>query len=137
MNDLEQLRIVAQARYDQQQQAFAQIIQQEADLRAELTRLAQLNQSVEEVGEDIGQMQAIGADILWRGWLSRSITALNTELARVLARKAREQDRVRQAFGKLTALNELIDQRSNLRRKNRAQAGLSDAILHALWKNRS
>lgn len=135
MKDIEQLCIVAQAKYDQQRQDFAKIIQQETSLRTELRRLTHLDQSAPSGNDDLIGIRAIGADVLWRAWLGRSRTALNTELARVLARKALEQDRVRVAFGKLTALRTLVDESSRAQRKNRAQIGLSEAITHALNAN--
>lgn len=132
MTDLEKLLLVAQARYDQQRQALMSVVQKENAIRAELARIAGLDQSSGPSEQVIGEMRAIGADMLWHAWLGRSKTSLNQELARTLARKNIEQTQVRRAFGKVEALKTLIGAEKTKIAKRRTQASLSRAITHAL-----
>lgn len=128
VNQLEQLRIVAEAKYDLQRKEFEKVLLEEAALRLELNRLAQLDKPNSSGNGDLVGVRVIGADVLWQGWLSRSNTTLNMKLARVLARKALEQDRVRVAFGKLVALSALVDEHRQALFKQRAQVNLNSAI---------
>jgi len=132
VTQLEQLLMVSQAKYDHQQQAFAKILMEETRLRQEIVRLDKLNENSAVSGADLVGMQAIGADILWQGWLSRSKTTLNMDLARVLAIKTHEQAKVRQAFGKVVALQELIRTKEKAQTKKSAQTALSLAIDQSL-----
>jgi hypothetical protein len=130
--DLEQLLMVSTAQYDHQRQVFAKVVAEEGQLRQELLRLKGLDQIAEENPTAVSNMRVIGADLLWQGWLSRSKSALNMQLARVLAIKAHEQDKVRKAFGKVVALQELIKNEKKERQKKAAQVALGLAIDHAL-----
>ncbi|MEM6939019.1 MAG: hypothetical protein AAF943_01080 [Pseudomonadota bacterium] len=106
--DFDPLWSVAQAQYEQERRSFAQILLEERRLRAEVQRISDLDTPLMQTPETLGDMRAIGADVLWRGWLSRSKSAINQDLARILARKTRHQDQVRRAFGKLKAIEKLI-----------------------------
>jgi hypothetical protein len=125
---LNQLLVVTQAIYDHQRQAFSEILIQEQKLREELARLSQMNQTTEQQADHLQHMRAIGADLLWQGWLSRTKTALNIKLARILAIKEHEQDKVRQAFGKVVALEELIKGEVQRNRKKSAKSALSLSV---------
>lgn len=135
MNELNTLLMVAQARYDQQRQVFTKIVKEESVLRAELDRISGLNRTSNHDPEAVGDMQMIGADLLWKAWLSRSRTTLNHALARVLARKSLEQDRMRKAFGKVAALETLIQAEQKKRRKRFAQASLDEVLLQSISRS--
>lgn len=132
MTDLEKLLMVAQAGYDQQRQAFVKIVQRENALRAELARISGLDQTSRLPEHGLKEMQAIGADSLWRAWLGRAKISLNQELARTLARKGQEQAQVRRAFGKVEALQTLINADKTKNSKRKAQAILALAMASAL-----
>ncbi len=132
MTMLDQLLVVSRAKYDHQRQAFAKILAEESRLRQEIARLDDLNKSAVQRETDITEMRAIGADLLWQGWLSRSKTTLNMELARVLATKTHEQEIVRQAFGKVAALQELIADERKVRKCKQAQTTLANIIDQSL-----
>lgn len=136
MTDLEQLLMVSTAQYDHQRQVFAKVVAEESTLRQELRRLKSLDQATDIENDPVSNMRAIGADVLWQGWLSRSQSALNMQLARVLAIKEHEQDKVRKAFGKVVALQELIGSEKKTRRKKAAKARLQTAIDLALQKSK-
>lgn len=130
--DLKELLMISSTRYDHQRQVFAKIVEQEKHLRQEIARLDTLGQSMHEDEETLSGMRVIGADLLWQGWLSRSKSELNMQLARILAIKAHEQEKVRQAFGKVVALQELIKAEGKKRQRKNAQTSLGLAIDHAL-----
>ncbi len=125
---LEKLLTVSQARYDHQQQAFARIVAEEKRLRGELARLTEMGRANAQDSDGLRPMQAIGADLLWQGWLARAQTTLNMQLARVLAVKEFEQRKVRQAFGKVVALQDLIRDARKKQRAVVAKKGLDQAI---------
>lgn len=132
MTTLEHLLSVSQASYDSQRQTFAKILAEESHLRSELARLKKLEQSAAATDQSLTPLRAVGADILWQSWLTRSRTNLNIQLARTLAIKAHEQSKVRQAFGKVVALQQLILETQHQDRKLRAQRLLSTAIDQSL-----
>ena len=135
MNDKDTLRSllkVSTAQYDKQRQALVVLIQQENALRYEITRLSALNEMPEGSDNDIANMRAIGADLRWRGWLGRAKSELNMQLARILAAKENEQLQVRRAFGKVTALRQLLSEMEAEQRKKRAKDSLALAIDHSL-----
>lgn len=137
MNDIEaltKLHMAARAQYEQQVQQFSKLVKQEAALRRELTRLSDLDQSAAAQGASLSSMQHLGADLIWQGWLGRAKTALNMDLAQVLARKEHEKTIVRRAFGKVTALEHLIDEARKKRRKDRAAAELNSILEQAILK---
>ncbi|MEP5731452.1 MAG: hypothetical protein ABJL67_19010 [Sulfitobacter sp.] len=136
-DDLPRLLEISQTRYDQQRQAFALIVQEENRLRAELEKLKGLDQVGSSDPHEMIKMKSLGADVLWQSWLARSRTTLNIQLARTLALKAHEQDKVRHVFGKVTALESLIATNMASRQKKARQAIIGRAIDHALFEKSS
>lgn len=132
MTPLEQLLSVSQAGYDKQKRSFAKILAEENRLRSELSRLKELGQASTATDLSLIPLQSVGADILWQSWLTRTRSDLNMQLARTLAIKAHEQANVRQAFGKVVALRQLVLDARNRDRKLRAQRLLSSAIDQSL-----
>ncbi len=131
-SELEQLLFVSQLQYDRQKQTYTRIIGEEARLRYELERLSALGKPKKDVAENLTSMRAIGADLLWQGWLGRSKADVNMKLARVLAKKAYEQEKVRKAFGKLIALEKLAKQENDTQLKRRQKHELGAAITSSL-----
>ncbi|MEM7519467.1 MAG: hypothetical protein AAF307_00385 [Pseudomonadota bacterium] len=129
--DLEALLEVSDLLYTRQRQALVAIMQEEAALRQELARLAEMGGANRETADQSG-MKAIGADLLWNGWLARAKTDANIRLAQVLARKDFEQNRVRKAFGKVTALRQIIASQALNTRRTAAKSTLSKAIDHTM-----
>ena len=125
---LQALLAASEAAYESQRKSLARLQQEEISLRAELERL----QALDRLPADPGGMRAIGADVLWRGWLGRARAGLNLRLARVLARKLHEQERLRRAFGRVCALRELVATEAERRRKSARARSLDAAIRIAL-----
>ena len=105
-------------------------------MRAELARLDDMLKTSEAAAEGQGEMRVIGADILWQGWVARSKTALNIKLAQVLAIKEQQLHQVRQAFGKLQVVEQLIAETRSVTRKKMGQSQLELAMAIALSKGR-
>ena len=127
-DDLSALLEVSDLLYARQRQALVAILQEEAVLRRELVRLSEMGGADHEDTAELSGMKVIGADLLWNGWLARAKTDANIRLAQVLARKDFEQNRVRKAFGKVTALQQIISDQQKEAKRAAAKATLGQAI---------
>ncbi len=133
VDDLGMLLVITQAKYDQQQQSFQKLVSEENRLRAELIRLdvtARQAQS-EPIGKQ--EMRAIGADIIWQGWVTRTKTQLNLKLAQVLALKLHHLAQVKNAYGKVLVVKELLGQARAELRDKKAYDALMQAIDQTLF----
>ena len=130
--DLHDLKQITRAHYDQHQQRFSKIVAQENALRGELARLDEMNRNTQPPEPAVTEMRAIGADVIWQGWLGRAKTSLNLQLARVLAVKERHLIEVRRAFGKVLVVEDLSKQFRAENRKLLGEKVLSDAITQAV-----
>lgn len=136
MNTLTQLTAllaVTQAKYDQQQQSFGKLVSEENRLRTELEQLDAAARRAQTEPNGESEMRAIGADIIWQGWVARSKTRLNHKLAQVLALKLHQLAQVKQAYGKVLVIKELRDQARSKFTTKRAQNALAQAIDHTLF----
>ncbi len=127
-HELNDLLVVTEAKYRLEQQSFQKIVAQENHLRSELSRLDELQYQTRSTVQDACEMRAIGADVLWQGWIGRSKSQLNLKLARTLATKLHHLAQVRRAYGKVLVVNELLDQVKRIEKKKQAQDTLSQAI---------
>ncbi|SDF08870.1 hypothetical protein [Sulfitobacter delicatus] len=137
LNELRELEAITKAKYDQQQQSFRRIQSEENRLRAELRKLDEMLLSSNNTDVRIGEMRAIGADVIWQGWVGRSKTELNLKLAQVLAIKEQQLQQVRQAFGKLQVAQQLITETNDDQRKKKGQSRLELAMDTALHRVKS
>lgn len=128
--DLRRMQRITQIDYDRQREGFARILAQESALRAELSRLDAMNRDARAATE--ARHRAIGADVLWHGWVGRTRTDLNLRLARVLAMKDQHRTRVRKAYGKVLVLDELLSDALTLRKKRVAKQALDRIIDRSL-----
>lgn len=114
---LEQLRSL------KSQKALAEIQAEEARLRRQIGTLQQHRRNSHEADPELMPMRAIGADILWQGWIDRTQADLNIDLARVLARKAPILQRARKNIGRRETVSELKDhmQRADQRAEEKAR----------------
>ena len=135
MTELEKLVSLGQAQYDSQRQSFATVLAEESRLRAELARLKELAQAASGAEPALTPLHAVGADILWQSWLTRTRSDLNLRLARTLAIKTHEQSKVKQAFGKVVALQQLASEARETKRKLQAQRRLATAIDQSLLRS--
>ena len=65
-------------------------------------------------------MKALGADLLWEGWHSRTRRQLNMDLAKATAQKLRMMDQLRTAFGRKHAVETMAA--TERKRQKAAQA---------------
>lgn len=127
-NELSNLRKITQAIYEQRQQSFSRLVAEENSIRAKLIQLRDFSHQPPTLEPRIYQMRAIGADLLWQGWIGRSKTALNLRLARVLAAKEGHLNEVRHAYGKVTAIQEVYEDQTTAQRKDVSISTLEQAI---------
>lgn len=131
------LHEIANAYYERQRSDFDLILAQEARLREDLARLDASVPQCDDEESGYARMQMIGADVLWQGWLGRAKTRINMELAQTLARKAQATKRVKDAFGKILALDEMIVTIEKENRKAKERSDLELALQMALTKTPS
>lgn len=90
------------------QQQIQPILAEETQLRQKLAQIRQ--QDADNRDASLAQsVQATGADLAWRAWVSKTQRELNIELARVLVRKLPAMDAVRQAFGRKEAVRQIVE----------------------------
>jgi hypothetical protein len=135
INQLQQLHIIVQSHYDLAQQEFQKIITQEACVRAELSRLDDLNNEARIATNESLELRAIGADIIWQSWVNRSKRQLNMKLARILAQKEPHLAAVRRAYGKVLVATELLENRKVSQKKTQESTELSELIGQIIQPN--
>tara|TARA_R110002124_G_scaffold191260_1_gene358713 strand:- start:371 stop:766 length:396 start_codon:yes stop_codon:yes gene_type:complete len=126
MKDLNDLQQVVRMKFEREQQVLAELLSKEAALRVELLRLDSLNAQAKVDTDET--LRAIGADMIWDGWVGRARSQLNMKLARILANKAHHQDKVRQVYGKVLVVEGLIKQAKNQKNQRMSKQELSRAI---------
>lgn len=104
---LRQMAAVTEAQYLKEHAKIKPILDQEARLRGQLSKLdEQVRGARQQVDQDV-PMKALGADLLWEGWHIKTRRTLNSQLAQVTARKLMAMDRLRRTFGRKTAVAEM------------------------------
>lgn len=107
-NILIQMSAVTETMYQREYSAIRSILNEETVLRKSLAQLEIHSQAAKMDQVRDCTMKTIGADILWQGWVSKTKSRLNIELAQVMARKMDAMTQVRKAFGKKEAVKNLI-----------------------------
>ena len=82
------------------------------------------------------EMHSVGADILWRAWVARMLTQLNTELAQVLARKENCLAQVLRSFSRMNVTVQLAEKSEEQEKTKRNKIALNRAISSDLFKKR-
>lgn len=97
------------------------IMRQEAQLRQSLQRLEQMSTGDDSFQQHDITMRAIGADLLWQGWVARRRTELNMQLANLLAQKSAVSRDLSLALGRAQVAEALVarerDHAATLRRR--------------------
>lgn len=88
---------------------------------------------------DMAGVRAVGAEVLWQGWVGRMRADLNAQLARVLVRKAAHLDDLRQAFGRAEATRALLATAGLAQRRARQARATQDieALMQLQARSRS
>lgn len=134
INDLTTMQKLVEVKYRQQQESFARLLAQEARLRTSLQQLDM--QMVESRSSADVQQRAIGADLLWQGWIGRKKRELNMHLAQVLAVKERHVAQVRTAYGKVLVTDALLGDAIIQTKQRKAQSQLDRATTAMLFDKR-
>ncbi len=104
-----------------EQARLRDILQREAQLRRALGDLDRHQRNnLALPAAELAAPRALGADIVWQGWVGRTRARLNTELAQVLVAKAGHMAGLRRAFGRSVAMDQLINDERVAQRKVRA-----------------
>ena len=120
---LQPLLDLALVAHEQAQHRIHDIVAEEQQLRAALARLANMAQAPHSPAQ-----RTIGADILWRRWISQQTAEINMRLARVLARKEHHMAALRQTFGRLSVLEELTAENRRKAQKRAAAKELEEIV---------
>lgn len=95
------LATLTEALYETERAKLRDLTRQEMRLRHDLALLDAQRFSNQRVPEpNLQGFREIGGDLRWLGWVGRNRAALQTDLARVLARKGQMMQTLRRAFGK-------------------------------------
>ena len=109
-HELAQMDEVIRAKYEQEQRQFAKLVAKENQLRGAIQQIDVMRRSTNVPDASVARMQAIGADVIWLAWVGRSKTALNIQLAQVLAQKEHLQSAVRKAYGRVLVVRQMREQ---------------------------
>ncbi|MDE4172947.1 hypothetical protein PXK01_02215 [Phaeobacter sp. PT47_59] len=104
---LDQMAAVTAAQYLREHARIKPVLDEEARLRGQLNKLKAQVQETRAQAEDSHAMKALGADLLWEGWHTRTRRQLNTELAQATAKKLVAMDKLRKSFGRKTAIQDM------------------------------
>lgn len=136
MSNLCRLKQALDAAWQAKQAELRDILHQEGNLRRSLSELDDMRRSVRTLPEDqLTAPRAIGADILWQGWIQRKRQALNVQLAQVLVRKAEKLDTLRYAFGRAEAVATILEQQKTAQRKDAQGRDLANGQNLALLRS--
>ncbi len=116
--DLTEMEKVAEALYQKEYSALRPTLEAEAKVLQQLARLDDQALQTRRNSARTDGYQVTGTDVLWNGWESSTRRNLNTELARIRSQKLSAMDRLRSAFGRKQAVQNLSDQA-----KKAAQSG--------------
>ena len=105
LRQLRSIEKIFDLKFKKKQGAFIAVVQQENQLRSQLSKLETQFRESQIDGDQ--RMQAIGADVIWHSWVERSKKSLNMELAQVLAQKEKLLSNVKKDYGKLLISREL------------------------------
>ena len=125
---LDQMAAVTAAQYMQEHAKVQPVLAREAQLRGQLAKLNEQVQAARQQADGDHAMKALGADLLWQGWHSRTRRELNLELAKATAHKLRMMDQLRTAFGRKHAV-ETMAAAERKRHKARQAKALMDRLL--------
>lgn len=118
MKMLEQMAAVTEAQYLKEHAKVKPILDREAALRGQLAKLdAQIKETRAQADGDHA-MRALGADLMWQGWHTRTRRELNMQLAQITAQKLSAMDKLREAFGRKHAVETMArDERKRVKQE--------------------
>ncbi len=106
-DDISTLRTIAEAIFQKEQRAIADIVAEESRIRRALARIDAANQT-SAPSVDLAHSTS-GAAAAWKVWMEQKRTQLNIHLAQTLVQKAERIAQVRTALGRQEALKMVED----------------------------
>ena len=95
---------------------------EETRIRGTLSSLEIARKNNMSTDESHIEMRAIGADLLWEGWVMRQRMALNMRLANLLVQKEALRDEMRKSFGRANVAETLsLAEQARIRRLRNTQ----------------
>lgn len=119
--DLKTLHNLARVRALRSQQKLDALRQREASLRVELAALDEMRSAVEAPDPALQTMRGVGADLLWKAWLTRTRARLMTELAQVKALMEPLISQARRDMGRSEAAKDVMTADAAQKRAARQQ----------------
>jgi len=123
---LTDLAELTDAVYRSRLSGMQKVLEQEARLRQNLQRLEQMSIGDESLEQHAMVMRAIGADLLWQGWVARRKSELNIKLANVLAQKSVMSRDLALAFGRAQVAEQLVERERDHTASRRRRPGWDD-----------
>ncbi|SMP07520.1 hypothetical protein [Shimia sagamensis] len=127
-DDLKELNVITQARYQKAQAAMQVVQAEESKLRGLLSDLSDQEKNGREMLSDDTAMRITGGDLAWNSWIGRNRKILNHQLANVMVRKEIAYKDLQTHFGKADVMEKLLEHEVQTRRQIRAVA-LVDSIM--------
>ncbi|GAA6180570.1 hypothetical protein NBRC116594_20080 [Shimia sp. NS0008-38b] len=127
-NDLIELNVITQARYQKAQAAMQALQAEENKLRGMLDDLTAQEKSGREVMQTDKTLQMTGGDLTWNNWIGRNRKILNHQLANILVRKEMAFKDLQSHFGKADVMETLLDHAENQRRQKRQRSLVNSVI---------
>ncbi|MEM1074336.1 MAG: hypothetical protein AAF665_10290 [Pseudomonadota bacterium] len=132
MKELEMVSDILELKFQHQQVELSALIAKEKLLRSSINQLT--HQEREAQVAINSELQALGADVMWKAWLGRTRTKLNMDLSVVLAQKEVAMRGTRRAFGKLSVAQELALKTARRSAHDKRKSNLDRAMELSLLK---
>ena len=126
--DLNQLKTLSALKYQHSQQALSGLLKRENELRAELERMRMFARKTQAQEPEDANMRAVGADVIWLGWVGKVQQELNMALANVLAKKEALIAQHRRSNGRKIVAQTLADNQAAIMREEKEKASIQSAI---------
>lgn len=127
-DDLTELHMITQARYQKAQVAMQVVQSEENRLRGLLLELVEKEKSGRLVMAQDSTLRMTGGDVAWNSWIGRNRKILNQQLANVLVRKEHAFHELKAHFGKADVLEKMVHDQRATRRKTRQMAQVNAAL---------
>lgn len=129
-DDLKELHVITQARYQKAQVAMQSVQAEENKLRGLLRDLADQERNGRDQLTADTAIKSAGGDLAWNSWIGRNRKILNHQLANVMVRKEMAYKELQKHFGKADVMETLLETQVQTRRQMRATS-LIDAVLES------
>jgi hypothetical protein len=125
--EYDDLTALTDAVYRSKHAELEPVLAQERQLRRALADLdKEIRDNTRLPTDDLTDLQRLGGDMAWRGWVAQSRADLQMRLAQVLAVKAGKMADLRKAFGKAEAVAILKKKQAEDQKAAREKARLEE-----------